>query len=161
MAISFSSEHVSWQVDLSLYGFPRAAGPELDRLAKGPAGETVIAMEAALAAGYLESEARVHVITGYLKGSGTTRSSAGVDDWEGEIDFARYPGIYELWRGMYRTRYHGGYGDSHYFFGDGHGGDGGGGPNFERGVRQAVWDYVTDGDGGPAPSGDLGPWSGG
>jgi hypothetical protein len=156
MAISFSHVSVSWQVNSELYGFPHAAGPELDRLIKGPAGETLLAMEAALALGAVLTEAHVHVITGYLKGSGITRSSAGIDDWEGEIDYSRYPGIYELARGHRATHNHpeGG----HNFFGaytDG------GGPQFERGVRQAVWDYVTDGSGGAAPAGGLAPRSGG
>jgi hypothetical protein len=148
----FSSEHISWEVHTELYGFPHAAGPELDRLIKGPAGATLLEMEAALAAGALATEARVHIITGYLKGSGTTRSSASLDGWEGEIDYARHPGIFELWRNNWPTANHPSGG--HYFFDPG-------GPDFERGVRQAVWDYVTDGSGGTAPSGDLGPWSGG
>lgn len=161
MATGYERVSVSWEVDLELYGFPHAAGPELDRLAAGPAGVTVAEMEAALAAGYIMSEARAHVITGYLRASGSVHSSFDGEEWTGEIDFARYPGIYELARGLKRTRYHGGEGDSHYFFGDGHAGDGGGGPDFERAVRQAVWDFVTDGEGGAAPAGDLGPWSGG
>lgn len=137
---------------MDLYGFPHAAGPELDRLAKGPVGETVLAMEAALSRGYIESVVRAHVITGYLKASGHAQSSFDGDVWEGEIDFARDPGIFELWRGNYPTDNHpeGG----HYFFDPG-------GEDFERGVRQATWDFVTDGDGGDAPSGGLGPWSGG
>lgn len=135
-----------------MYGFPHAAGPELDRLAAWPATETLLAMETALVTGAIITEGRVHVITGFLKASGTTRSSASFDGWEGEIDYARYPGIYELARGNHPTRNHpeGG----HYFFDPG-------GPDFERGVRQAVWDHVTNGKGGSAPSGGLGPWSGG
>lgn len=137
---------------MELYGFPHAAGPELDRLAAGPVGGTMTAMEAALIAGYITTEARVHVITGHLRGSGHPSSSYDGEEWTGEIDFARYPGIYELARGNSPTENHpeGG----HYFFDPG-------GPDFERGVRQAVWDFVTDGEGGPAPSGDLGPYSGG
>jgi hypothetical protein len=143
---------VTWQVTQELYGFPHAAGPELDRLIAGPAGSTLIAMEAALAAGALATEARVHIITGFLKASGTVRSHASADGWDGEIDYAGDPGIFELWRGNTPTRHHPSGG--HYFFDPG-------GPDFERGVRQAVWDYVTDGQGGPAPAEGLGPWSGG
>lgn len=137
---------------MELYGFPRAAGPELDRLAAGPAGETVLAMEGALAAAYVATETRVHVITGALRASGHPSSTFDGELWEGEIDFARYPGIYELARGNSPTQNHpeGG----HYFFDPG-------GPAFEAAVRQAVWDFVTDGGGGAAPAGDLGPWSGG
>lgn len=134
------------------YGFPHAAGPELDRLAKGPVGETVLRMESALAAGYITTEARAHVITGYLKASGHPSSSFDGEQWEGTIDFARYPGIFELARGNTPTYNHpeGG----HYFFDPG-------GPEFEREVRQAVWDFVTGGEGSIAPSGELHPWSGG
>jgi hypothetical protein len=134
------------------YGFPHAAGPELDHLAGGPAGGTVLAMESALAAGFITTEARVHVITGYLKASGHPSSSFDGERWEGEIDFAGHPGIFELARGNEPTLNHpeGG----HYFFDPG-------GPDFERAVRQAVWDFVTNGAGGHAPSGDLHPWSGG
>jgi len=134
------------------YGFPHAAGPELDRLAAGPAGETVVAMESALMNGFIVTEARVHVITGFLKASGHPSSSFDGQQWEGEIDFARYPGIFELARGNMPTKNHpeGG----HYFFEPG-------GPDFERGVRHAMWDFVTRGMGGAAPSGTLGPWSGG
>jgi hypothetical protein len=161
---------VSWNVDVELYGFPHAAGPELDRLIKGPAGSTVVAMEAALAAGFLETEAWVHVITGYLRASGHVQSHFTGEEWEGEIDYARYPGIFELARGNTPTGIHpdpnpGGAGltfrrgpahpdGGHYFFDPG-------GPDFERGVRQAVWDFVTDDEGGLAPSEGLGPWSGG
>jgi hypothetical protein len=42
----------------------------------------------------------------------------------------------------------------HYFFGPG-------GQDFEREVREAVWDWITDGKGGPAPSEGLGWKSGG
>jgi hypothetical protein len=140
---------ISWSVDL--YG-PHGAGFELDRLARGPAGETTTAMESALMTGYALSEARVHVITGRLKASGHPSSEFDGATWDGQISFARYPGIFELARGDAPTANHpeGG----HYFLDPG-------GPSFERGVRQAVWDWVTGGKGGPAPSGDLGPYSGG
>lgn len=143
---------VSWHVEMHMYGFPHAAGPELDRLVLGPAGGTLAEMESALAVGYLMTEARVHRITGFLRASGHPTSSFDGERWDGEIDFARYPGIYELARGNAPTANHpeGG----HYFFEPG-------GPEFERRVRQAVWDFVTGSAGGHAPSGDLGPYSGG
>lgn len=136
---------------VELYG-PHGAGFELDRLIKGPVGETVLKMEAALLEGYAASEARAHVITGALKASGHPQSTFDGVTWDGEIDFIADPGIFELARGNQPTANHpeGG----HYFFDPG-------GPLFLRGVRQAVWDFVTDGLGGEAPSGDLGPWSGG
>jgi hypothetical protein len=142
----------SFRVTQELYGFPHAAGPELDRLIKGPAGSTLLEMESALASGYAITEVRVHVITGFLKASGHTASHFDGEEWEGEIDYARHPGIFELARGNSPTKYHPSGG--HYFFDPG-------GPEFERRVRQAVWDFVTDDMGGQAPSGGLGPWSGG
>jgi hypothetical protein len=74
------------------------------------------------------------------------------DVWEGEISFARHPGIFELARGDSPTKFHpeGG----HYFFDPG-------GPEFLREVRKAIWDWVTDGKGGPAPGEGLDWRSGG
>jgi hypothetical protein len=140
---------IYWNVDL--YG-PHGAGFELDRLAKGPMGETTTAMEGALMAGYAASEARAHVITGKLKASGHPSSEFDGATWDGTISFAADPGIFELARGDRPTANHPE--GRHYFLDPG-------GPEFERGVRQAVWDWVTDGYGGPAPSGGLGPYSGG
>jgi hypothetical protein len=128
------------------------AGAELDRLAKGPAGETVLRMEAALLAGYSASEAKVHVITGYLKSTLHPQSSFSGDTWSGTIAAARRPGIFELARGNRPTKYHPG--GQHYFLGPG-------GQDFERAVREAVWDWVTGGEGGQAPSEGLGWKSGG
>jgi hypothetical protein len=127
------------------------AGDELDRLAHGPGGETVGRMEAALLSGFATTEGKVHVITGYLKSTLHPSSSFSGDEWEGQMSAARYPGIFELARGDRPTKYHPGGG--HYFFT--------GGPDFERGVREAVWDWVTDGHGGPAPSEGLSWKSGG
>lgn len=137
--------------EVNLYG-PRGAGFELDRLAEGPGGETILRFESALAAGVSMTEARVHIITGFLKSSVHPESSFDGESWEGSIDASRYPGIYELARGDSPTLNHpeGG----HYFFDPG-------GPYFLHEVREAVWDWVTAGHGGPAPSGHLGPWSGG
>lgn len=136
---------------MELYG-PHGAGFELDRLAKGPGTETIMQMESALAAAVTATEVKVHVITGYLKSTVTSDSSFTGDEWSGEVSAARHPGIFELARGDSPTKYHPGGG--HYFFDPG-------GPEFEHAVREAVWDWVTDGDGGPAPNGGLGPWSGG
>lgn len=137
---------IRFEVDLN------GAGHELDRLAEGPAGATVMRMEAALMSGYSVSLARVHVITGYLKSTLHPSSSFSGDVWEGTISAARYPGIFELARGDRPTGNHpeGG----HYFFGPG-------GQDFEREVRYAIWDWVTDGEGGPAPSEGLSWKSGG
>lgn len=129
------------------------AGLELDRLAKGPGGETVGKCEAALLAGFSVSAGKVHVITGRLKESMRVDSEFTGDTWTGTMSAARYPGIYELARGNAPTLHHPYPGD-HYFFGPG-------GQDFERAVREAVWDWVTDGKGGPAPSEGLGWKSGG
>lgn len=137
---------IRFEVDLN------GAGHELDRLAGGPAGATVLRMEAALMAGYSASLAKVHVITGYLKSTLHPSSSFSGDAWEGTISAARYPGIFELARGDRPTRNHPGGG--HYFFGPG-------GQDFEREVRYAIWDWVTDDMGGPAPSEGLSWKSGG
>jgi hypothetical protein len=137
---------------VELYGFPHAAGPELDRLADGPGPTTIAELEGALAAGTVATEARVHVITGYLKSSVHAASDWSGGVWSGTIEASRDPGVYELWRGNFPTKYHPDGG--HYFFDPG-------GPAFERAVRETVWDWVTSGFGGPAPSEGLGPWSGG
>lgn len=138
--------------DVRMYGFPHAAGPELDRLADGPGPVTLADMEGALAAGTAITIGRAHVITGKLKASVHPESNWTGEIWEGTISAVRYPGIFELWRGDTPTLNHPE--GQHYFFDPG-------GPGFERAVRQAVWGWVTDHTGGPAPSGDLGPWSGG
>lgn len=137
--------------EVELYG-PKGAGFELDRLAEGPTGETVMRMEAALAEATVVTEGRIHVITGGLKASLHPSSSFDGDSWEGTLSAARHPGIFELARGNAPTMNHpeGG----HYFYDPG-------GPDFERDVRRAVWDWVTSDHGGEAPSGDLHPWSGG
>lgn len=136
--------------EVDLYG-PRGAGFELDRLMKGPSAGTILRMEAALAEGTVMTEARAHVITGFLKSSVHPESSFDGDSWSGTIDAARYPGIFELARADTPTENHpeGG----HYFFDPG-------GPYFLHEVRQAVWDWVTDDHGGAAPAGNLGPFSG-
>lgn len=128
------------------------AGEELDRLARGPGPRTIAAMESALLSGYTISEARVHVITGELKASGRPVSSFDTRVWSGTIEFDRHPGVFELARGNKPTKHHSEGG--HYFMSEG-------GPLFERGVRQAIWDWVTDWKGGEAPAGGLGPYSGG
>lgn len=128
------------------------AGDELDRLARGPGARTIADMEAALLKGYAITEGRVHIITGALLASGHPSSNLDQYTWTGEIDYARDPGIFELARGDASTRYHP-YPGRHYFFDPG-------GHEFEKGVRQAFWDWVTDWKGGSAPSGGLG-WSSG
>lgn len=137
---------------VELYGFPHAAGPELDRLAAGPGPETIARFEGALAQGTSATELRAHVITGHLRASVHSDSSFTGEEWTGTISAARYPGIFELARGDTPTQNHpeGG----HYFFDPG-------GPQFEHDVREAIWDWVTGGMGGPAPIEGLGPYSGG
>lgn len=137
---------IRWDVDLD------GAGGEMDRLAAGPGAGTIAKFETALMEGTLVTEARVHVITGRLKTSVHSSSVFTGDEWSGTIGAARHPGIYELARGNSPTKYHpeGG----HYFLDPG-------GPKFEHDVREALWDWVTDGHGGDAPTEGLGPWSGG
>lgn len=128
------------------------AGDELDRLAAGPGMKTIAAMEAALLRGYVITEERVHVITGGLKASGHPESYRDAFTWSGQMNYDRNPGIFELARGDAPSRYHPAPG-RHYFFDPG-------GHEFEKGVRQAFWDWVTDDKGGPAPDGGL-PWKSG
>lgn len=128
------------------------AGDELDRLARGPGQRTIAAMEAALAAGFTITEHRVHIITGELLASGHPESSFDTETWSGQMNFDRHPGVFELARGDAATAYHP-YPGRHYFFDPG-------GHEFEKGVRQAYWDWVTDYKGGPAPDGGL-PWKSG
>lgn len=128
------------------------AGEELDRLARGPDARTIAAMEAALLLGYTITEGRVHVITGALLESGHPSSHFDRFTWTGVIDYAHDPGIFELARGDAPTKYHPAPG-RHYFFDPG-------GHEFEAGVRQAFWDWVTGWKGGKAPSGGL-PWKSG
>lgn len=128
------------------------AGDELDRLARGPDARIIAHMEAALMLGYAITEKRVHVITGELLASGRPQSSFDKYTWSGEIDYARDPGIFELARGDAATDHHP-YPGRHYFFDPG-------GHEFEAGVRQAFWDWVTDYKGGKAPDGGL-PWKSG
>lgn len=128
------------------------AGDELDRLARGPGPRTIGAMERALMIGYGMTADRVHVITGDLKASVHPESGYDRFTWTGVINADRYPGIFELARGDAATRYHPAPG-RHYFFDPA-------GHYFERAVRQAFWDWVTDWKGGPAPDGGL-PWKSG
>lgn len=132
--------------------FLDGAGDELDRLARGPGMKTIAEMEAALLGGYVITEERVHVITGELKASGHPESYFDQFTWSGQMNYDRHPGIFELARGNAPTRHHP-FPGRHYFFDPG-------GHVFEKGVRQAFWDWVTDGRGGPAPDGGL-PWASG
>ena len=84
----------------------------LERLTHPPTAE----LEAVLATTFAITEARVHVITGRLKASGRPVSEHFHDTWSGTLEFAGDPGIYELARGPRKTKYHGGLGDSHFFF---------------------------------------------
>lgn len=51
-------------------------------------------------------DAKVHVLTGGLKASGVPRTHFDGDTWQGEIEFDRYPGIFELARGDSPTLNH-------------------------------------------------------
>lgn len=138
---------IRWESDI--YHPPNGAGFELDRLIKGP---DIAKMEAALMTGFAVSEGKVHVITGALKASMHPSSSLGPGEWEGTMSAARYPGIFELARGNRPTKYHPAPG-GHYLFGPG-------GQDFEREVRETIWEWVSGGR-APAPSAGLGWKSGG
>ncbi len=86
---------------------------ELERLARGPT-PVVGHFESVLLESFTAVLARVHVITGRLKGSGHPSSEFDGDRWSGTIHFARHPGIYELARHDQPTMNHpeGG----HFFF---------------------------------------------
>lgn len=77
---------------------------ELDRLAAGPS-PYVGALESVLLQSFMDTQAVVHVRTGYLKGTGRPESEFDGEVWTGTLAYARNPGIFELARGK-----------SHYFF---------------------------------------------
>jgi hypothetical protein len=129
------------------------AGAELDRLAKGPGPEIIARMEAALLECYMVTEGRTHVITGVLRASGHPQSSWDLAVWSGQVNYDRKPGIFELARGDSPSKHHP-FPGRHYFFDPA-------GHEFEKKVRQAFWDWVTDYKGGDAPSGGLSWASGG
>lgn len=108
---------------------------ELDRLIQGP---DLAEFESAMLQGYLATADRVHVITGFLKGSGNTSSQTGTGSWKGTIGFARYPGIYELALGDVPTKNHpeGG----HFFFDPG-------GELFTDLTKEALIAWLTGGEG--------------
>jgi hypothetical protein len=54
---------------------------------EGPGEETLVELSRTLAAGFAETQARVHVVTGSLKASGRVRNSRDHDSWEGEITY--------------------------------------------------------------------------
>lgn len=84
---------VRFEVDFS------AALREIGRLARGPGvGGTTFALERILLENFAQTQADVHVITGYLKASGHPSSSYDGDVWEGTIHYVRKPGIFELAR---------------------------------------------------------------
>ena len=83
---------------------------ELSRLEDPP----FMALEGMLATTFAITQARVHVITGGLRASGHPDSSLLDDVWSGAINYARYPGIYELARGPRPTANHPV--GSHFFF---------------------------------------------
>jgi hypothetical protein len=106
---------------------------ELDRILAGP---DISKMEAHLAAGYMEADSHVHVITGRLKGSGHIESETMETSWKGTMSFARHPGIFELARGDTPTANHPDGG--HFFFDPG-------GEQFLGGVHQELVDWVKNG----------------
>lgn len=58
---------------------------ELDRIADAPSMETQLKFETALAEAFADTTAKVHVITGALRGSGKTASETDDDSWQGQM----------------------------------------------------------------------------
>lgn len=54
---------------------------------EGPGAETLEELSRVLAAGFVESQMLVHVVTGSLKGSGRVSNKRTEDGWEGEITY--------------------------------------------------------------------------
>jgi hypothetical protein len=80
---------------------------ELDRLARGPGADgTTFRFESIWLEGFAATQARVHVLTGRLKSTGHPVTSSDGDSWTGEVDYTRYPGIFELARGNRPTLNH-------------------------------------------------------
>lgn len=52
---------------------------------EGPAAETVAALSAVIEAGFIETQALVHVVTGSLKNSGRTEFQESPGEWRGAI----------------------------------------------------------------------------
>jgi hypothetical protein len=106
------TERVEYSVDIS------DAERELDRLIRGPSGETTLRLESVLARSYAATQFQVHVMTGKLKASGHPESSFTGDVWTGTLVYDRHPGIFELARGDSPTLNHpeGG----HFFFDPAH-----------------------------------------
>jgi hypothetical protein len=119
---------VSFSVD------PDGAGDELDRLAAGP---DTGRFESILLAGFMETAAKVHVITGELKASGRPESSYDGGRWEGTIAFARHPGVFELARGDAPTKNHPE--GEHFFFDPA-------GENYLDAVKREMDEFVSGGE---------------
>lgn len=54
---------------------------------EGPGEETLLALSQVLSEGFAETQARVHVDTGSLRGSGRVSSDRVEEGWEGEITY--------------------------------------------------------------------------
>lgn len=107
---------------------------ELDRLARGPAGDAVFQMESALLSYFARTQAQVHIITGYLKSTGHTETHFDGETWEGTAAYARHPGIFELARGN-KGGEHAHPPGSHYFFS--------GADEYLDGVRRAMQGFLA------------------
>lgn len=70
------------RIDVDLQDFYRALS-----VIEGPGPETVAALTAALAEAYVETQARVHVVTGSLLRSGRAVTDLSEDSWEGVISY--------------------------------------------------------------------------
>lgn len=70
-----------------------------------PTHVATVPLETALAAGFVETQAVVHIISGRLKASGRTSSDFHGDTWTGSVEYGgpagtpAYYGIYEMARG--------------------------------------------------------------
>jgi len=73
----------------------RSLESHLERLASEPGPGTIGRLEMTLAFTFADATARVHVITGALRGSGKTASDQHGDSWEGQMTWGGpSPGFY-------------------------------------------------------------------
>lgn len=93
-------------LDAMQYAFAKGAQPI--------SFKEIFNFEKTFAEAFAATKEAVHVDTGFLQASGIPSTHFDGDEWEGEIDYARYPGIFELARGDKPTKFHpeGG----HFFF---------------------------------------------
>lgn len=96
---------MSDDVKIEIDGLDNLINP-FERMSKGLDFRGVNRFEKTLFLAFAETQARVHVLTGRLKASGTKRSNNDGSVWTGEIEYLHHPGVFELARGDKPTRNH-------------------------------------------------------